>query len=176
LTDGDFDYDALKQDFDHGLIDEQTLAVRLSDGWASSYRAACKITELVEVDQGELTYLFDISAQRVVGVYGRSAPTDLPRPSSRMRSFPLPPSATNVVRGHLAAHSIGGGTDINLIPQDAALNISAGWLRLERLAQANPGCFFAIEIGYGDESQTPASFTYLVVADGAVTYERFTNR
>jgi hypothetical protein len=51
-----------------------------------------------------------------------------------MRGFPLPPNTPAVIRGHLVAHSIGGGTDINLIPQDARLNLSGGWRSLERIA------------------------------------------
>ena len=170
------DYPSLKRDFDERRIDEAGLASKLSDAWAATYRGSNPDCELVEVDQGELTYLFDIDVQRVVGVYGRSAPTATPRPASRMRGFPLPPSEPDRVRGHLAAHSIGGGTDINLIPQDAALNISGAWRQLERLAEANPGCFVAIEESYDDDTQTPAQLTYVVAANGTLTFEHFSNR
>lgn len=170
------DYASLKCDFDERRIDDANLASRLSEAWATTYRDRSPGCELVEVDQGELTYLFDITAQRVVGVYGRSAPTTAPRPASRMRGFPLPPSEPDRVRGHLAAHSIGGGTDINLIPQDAALNVSGAWRRLERLAQANPGCFVAVEASYDDEAQTPAQLTYVVAASGTLVVEEFSNR
>ena len=64
---------------------------------------------------------------------------------------------------------------MNLVPQSALLNLSAGWRRLERLAQANPGCFLAIEVDYDDESQTPSDFTYLVVVEDTLTFERFAN-
>jgi hypothetical protein len=169
-------YEALKRNFDEGRIDEEELALRLSDAWATSYREGCTATELVEVDQGELTYLFDIAAQRVLGVYGRAVPPSTPRPAARMRGFPLPPTGDNLVRGHLAAHSIGGGTDINLIPQNAALNLSGAWRRLERLAQLSPGSFVAIEASYDDGSQTPTQLTYLVAVNGTLAFERFSNR
>ena len=70
----------------------------------------------------------------------------------------------------------GGGTDINLVAQDAALNVSAAWRRLERWAQARPGSFLAIEVTYDDDSQTPARFVYLVAAERELRYERFANR
>jgi hypothetical protein len=169
------DYAALKDEFDRGLLSEESLALRLSDGSSASYLQRTTVAELVEVDQAELTYLFDIANQRVVGVYGRAVPNTDPRPAARIRGFPLPTNWPNLVRGHLAAHSLGGGTDINLIPQSAALNISGPWRQLERLAQANPGCFVAIEATYDDETQTPAQLSYLVAANGVLTYKCFSN-
>lgn len=170
----DRSYQWLKGEFDAGRIDEGDLPALLSDAWASTYRGMVDVCEFVEVDQGKLTYLFDISAGRVVGVYGRAAPTASPRPSSRMRGHPLP-AVEGLVRGHLVAHSIGGGTDINLIPQSAQLNVSGAWRRFERLAQNSPGCFVAIEASYEGESQTPARLTYLVAAKGTLTYDSFDN-
>ena len=176
MSDGSaMDQDALKCDFEQGRLDEAALAKRLSDGWAVAYRARSGDSEIVEVDQGQLTYLFDISAARVVSVWGRAVSVTAPRPTTRMRGFPLPPSDGELVRGHLVAHAIGGGTDINLIPQSARLNISGAWRRLERLAQSNPGAFLAVEVGYSDDSQTPARFTYVVAVDGMLTIERFAN-
>src|SRR3990170_257973 len=170
------DYAELKRDVERSDFDTDELARRLSDGWAASYQAGTRGPhELVEIDQGSLTYLFDIANQRVVGVYGHSDATKRPYPAGRMRGFPLPGSRRGLIRGHLAAHSIGGGTDTTLIPQDQALNISRRWRRLERRAQANPGSFVAVEVTYDDEGQTPMAFVYLVVADGRVEYERFEN-
>jgi len=93
-----------------------------------------------------------------------------------MRGFPLPQSERRLVRGHLAAHTIGGGTDINLVPQDAALNVSGAWRRLEQWAQARPGAFLAVEVSYDDGSQTPARFVYVVAADHELRYQRFANQ
>jgi hypothetical protein len=70
---------------------------------------------------------------------------------------------------------IGGGTDINLVPQDATLNVSAGWRRLERFAQSHPGAFVAVEVIYDDQSQTPARFVYLVAENRLLEYEHFEN-
>ena len=171
------DYGGLETDYLRGRLDDRALADILSDLWAAAYCSRTNgETELVEVDQGSLTYLFDITASRVVAVYGKVAPTSLPRPKSRMRGFPLPLSAEGeLVRGHLVAHTLGGGTDINLIPQSAALNISKAWRRLERLAQAQPDAFVAIEVIYEDDRQTPSRFTYVVATAGAFTVESFVN-
>ncbi len=165
--------------FDEGWLDKAKLRERLSDEWAAAYRAQAlpgHDPALVEVDQAKFTYLFDLTLARVVGVYGESSPTGAPRPGPRMRGFPLPPNAPGLVRGHLVAHSIGGGTDINLIPQSARLNLSGAWRRLEQTAQAHPGCFVAIEARYEDTSQTPAELIYMVAAARALTWESFSNR
>lgn len=114
------DYATIQALFDDGRLDDAALGELLNDQWAAAYRAhACPgdDPEPVEVDQADLTYLFDLTLARVVGVYGRSSPTNAPRPAARMRGFPLPPEPAGVVRGHLVAHSLGGGADINLIPQ-----------------------------------------------------------
>lgn len=56
------DYAALKRDAERLEFDSDELARRLSDGWAANYRARSRGPfELVEVDQGLLTYLFDIA-------------------------------------------------------------------------------------------------------------------
>lgn len=171
------DYARIKEAFEHGTVDLAALAEHLRDRWAAGYRATTPgVVNLVKVDQGKLTYLFDITYARVVGVYGQSARPTGEYPSARMRGFPLPRSAQPLVRGHLAAHTVGGGTDINLVPQNAALNISGAWRRLERWAQARPGAFLSVEVSYDDDSQTPARFVYLVATEQQLHYERFDNR
>lgn len=174
----DVDYEALKADFERGRLDEVGLAAQIIDEWAAAYRArASGETELVEITLGAVTYLFDVAAERVIAVYGHSVLTQLPRPAGRMRGFPLPTTVPGpFVRGHLVAHAIGGGTDINLVPQSATLNVSGPWRRLERLAQAHPGAFVAVEVGYADASQTPSRFTYLVAVECALSVEQFANR
>lgn len=171
------DYARLQGEFRSDAITVSELTEFLLSGWADAYRAATTGTvELVEVDQGELTYLFDIANERVVGFCGRSVSPPGVYPSARMRGFPLPiDHARRLIRGHLAGHSIGGGTDINLVPQDRTLNVSADWRRLERFAQRHPGAFVAVEVIYDDQSQTPARFVYVVAHDGTLGYEDFEN-
>ena len=175
-----------------GLVDYEAVGKRLAeltspdeagswiaDAWASQYRRQTNgETDLVEVDLGTFTYLFDIAYQRVVGVYGRSAPTNAPRPAARMRGHPSynKPGEAPTDRGHLAAHTIGGGTNINLVPQAHALNISRSWRDFERDLQKHPGRFFVVQVEYSDDSQRPSGFVYGAVQDGAFRYERLPNR
>lgn len=152
----------------------------IGDAWAAQYRAeSTGETEVVEVELGTLTYLFDIANERVVGVHGRSAPTNAVRPAARMRGHPSynKRGEEQTDRGHLVAHTIGGGTDINLVPQARALNVSAGWRAFERYLQEHAGAFFVVQVEYGDESQRPFALVYGVLRDdGAFQYERFLNR
>lgn len=71
---------------------------------------------------------------------------------------------------------MGGGTDINLVAQDRALNISGPWRRFERYAARNPGTFFAVQVEYADDSQRPSGFVYSIVKDGTLVYRHFDNR
>jgi hypothetical protein len=159
--------------------DHRRLAQALSDAWAADYRAHTDgRAELVEVDLGTLTYLFDIAQQRLVGAYGTSAPTRAPRPNARIRGHPASnrPDRAQVDRGHVAAHSIGGGVDINLVPQLHVLNISGEWRALERYLHANRDTFFAVQLEYDDDSQFPALFVYSVIRDCRLETCAFANR
>jgi hypothetical protein len=150
------DSGGLSAAFERCALGVQALAELLSDRWGCWLSSDDRRrSRTVEVEQGKLTYLFDIAYARVVGVYGSSAPPSGEYPSTRMRGFPLPRTKRLLVRGHLAAHTVGGGTDINLVPQDAELNVSGAWRRLERWAQSRPGAFLAVEVSYDDDSQTP---------------------
>jgi DNA/RNA non-specific endonuclease len=157
--------------------DPARLASALSDAGAADYRAHTDHVELVEVDLGTLTYLFDIAQQRLVGVYGTSAPTSAPRSHARIKGHPSPnrPGGAQIDRGHVAAHSIGGGADINLVPQLHTLNISGEWRAFERHLQTNPGTFFAVQIEYDDDSQQPARFVYSILRNGEFISQRFVN-
>jgi hypothetical protein len=69
------DYGRLRDAFERGALAGEALAELLCDGRAANYRATTAgEVELVEVDQGKLTCLFDILNAGTVGVYGRSAP------------------------------------------------------------------------------------------------------
>jgi hypothetical protein len=82
------DYARLRDEVLSGLISLADLTESLLGGWADAYRAATPGTvELVEVDQGELTYLFDIANERVAGVCGRSTFALGAYPSARTRGF-----------------------------------------------------------------------------------------
>jgi len=178
LDNGRTDYPALANAVraapDNTLLHAETL----SDAWTAQYRAATPSdTELVEVTIGAITYLFDIAQQRLVGAYGTSQPTSEPRPHARIRGHPSPnrPGETHFDRGHTIAHTLGGGADINLVPQLHTLNISKQWRAYERYAQQHPGTFLFVQLEYTDPSQRPAAFTYGLIRDQQLTYGHFSN-
>jgi hypothetical protein len=133
--------------------------------------------ELVDVDLGTLTYLFDLASQRTLGVYGRSVPTTARRPAARLRGHPTynGPGRAATDRGHLAAHTIGGGADINLVAQDHLLNVSGAWRSCERYAQRHPGTPFAVQARYLADDDRPHAFVYSMIRDGRFVYRKFEN-
>jgi hypothetical protein len=166
------DYEALAR-----TVTDTTFVEIVSDAIAHAYRAATADAALVEIELDGLTYLFDLSTNRTVAVYGRSQPTTLPRPTARLRGHPSynRPGQAPTDRGHLAAHTIGGTTDLNLVAQDHALNLSREWRAFERYGQAHPGTPFAVEACYAAASDRPSAFTYLQLRDGQLIYSRFDN-
>jgi DNA/RNA non-specific endonuclease len=176
VRDGRVDYHAVREAVAAGKSVD-VLAQRISSAWAAQYQQQCKgPAELVEVNLGSLTYLFDIAQGRTVGVYGKSVPTSEARPESRMRGHPsYNHGEKQIDRGHLAAHTIGGGADINLVAQDHALNISGAWRGFERYAQENPGTFFAVQVEYATDQDRPSGFVYGMVRDGQFEHQQFTN-
>jgi hypothetical protein len=77
-------------------------------------------------------------------------------------------------RGHLMAHSIGGGLDINLAPQAGRLNQGA-FKRLEaevlKMAQDHMLSFYWVRLIYTNSSQLPAFFEQCVIRpNGSVDY------
>lgn len=166
----------------------------LVDQWISEYRASTVWdAQVLEIQQGTVTYLFDAAPSlerheggaedRVVVAWGRSsAPADR-RDRNRLAGLvPLPSrwSARELDRGHLVGHSLGGGLDLNIVPQSAALNRGHSaegrrWRSLERAATARPGTPLFVRPIYSDPSWRPAAFEYgLLRADG-LQVERFSN-
>jgi hypothetical protein len=101
--------------------------------------------ELVGVTLGSLNYLFRIAHEGPVAVFGTSSRATGPRPKARMRGYPSynREPRQRVDRGHVVAHSVGGGVDINLVPQFHGLNVSSEWRAFERYAQQTSGQFFS---------------------------------
>jgi hypothetical protein len=176
VREGRIDYQAVRDAVGAGNS-VASVGKQISSAWAAQYKQECKgRTELVEVDLGSLTYLFDVAHGRAVGVYGTSSPTTEARPESRISGHPsYNKSERQTDRGHLAAHTIGGGADINLVAQDHAVNISGAWRGFERYAQANPGAFFAVQVQYATDQDRPSGFVYGVVRDGQFEHQQFDN-
>ena len=166
----------------------------LLDPWTTEYAALTPwVPEILEIDLGALVYLFDAAPttgaaeargdDRVVVVWGRSQPPPAPRDRGRLAGFiPLPGSwsARGRDRGHLVAHAAGGGLDMNLVPQAAALNrgrSQAGrrWRALEREASSRPGTPLFVRPIYHDASWAPAALEHALVREDGLHVERFAN-
>jgi hypothetical protein len=137
--------------------------------WCDEYYLANPAADMVQVDLDEsassFSYLFDIQLERVLAAFGVPIYSKHKRDASRMAGHPLA-NAGKFHRGHLMAHSIGGGTDINLVPQLGKLNIGA-FRVLERmvrdLAKQNLRSFYFVRPLYGDRSQMPGRFEQCVI-------------
>jgi hypothetical protein len=84
-------------------------------------------------------------------------------------------------RGHLVAHTLGGGLDLNLVPQSSALNRGRSeegrrWRALEREAAASPGTPLFVRPIYADATWSPSEFEYGLVRGGGLHVERVQNR
>jgi hypothetical protein len=122
------------------------LAPLLINAWLNDYGNVTPNYEVVETKDEGFSYLFDIAAQRLIAAWGLSKGKDTsPRAiiATRMKGHPL----TNIVggkryhRGHAVPHTMGGRTDINLVPQLGAIN-SGAFQELERLAVSTPGSLY----------------------------------
>ena len=125
-------------------------APRFVDVWLADYGRNTPDYDAVETRDAGFThvffYLFDIAAGRLIAAWGLSKGKNVsPRSviASRMKVHPL----TNTVngkryhRGHAIPHTLGGSTDINLVPQLGAIN-SGPFQRLEQLAVNTPGSLY----------------------------------
>jgi DNA/RNA non-specific endonuclease len=96
---------------------------------------------IVETRAVGFSYLFDLGYERLIAAWGVSAGRNAEaRDKARMQGHPL--SAGPLYhRGHAIPHTLGGGTDINLVPQLAKVNV--GRFRvLEKKAVATPGALY----------------------------------
>jgi hypothetical protein len=171
------DYVGLRSAFVRSALDVDALADLLSDGWAAGYRATpAGEVELVEVEQGKLTYLFDIAYARVLGVLRNLSASERRIPHCAHARLPALSDGTSVSarppgRAHRRRRD---GHQPR--PTRRGTQCQRRLARLERWAQARPGAFLAVEVSYDDDSQTPAGFVYLVAAERELRYERFANR
>jgi hypothetical protein len=109
--------------------------------WLDDYSRNIRVADIIETRVSEFSYLFDVAAERLIAAWGissgKSAET---RPKDRMKGHPL--SAGPLYhRGHAIPHTLGGPTDINLVPQLGRINIGP-FRPLEKKAVATPGSFY----------------------------------
>lgn len=168
----------------------------LVDRWMSEYEAATGwTTEVLEIGQGDLTFLFDAAPtllddragpgdDRVVAVWGRSALPARRRDRARLAGFipnPLSWSGADRDRGHFVAHAAGGGLDLNLFPQAVGLNRGRTeqgrrWRQMERYAALHPGTPLLVRPIYEGDGWTPAEIEHALLTSRGLRFERFSNR
>jgi hypothetical protein len=129
----------------------------LVDAWLSDYRRSWSCDDIIETSTDGFSYLFDVSNQRLIAAWGISRGRHAgARDKARMAGHPLSAGA-NYHRGHAIPHTLGGPTDINLVPQLGKINIGP-FRRLEKEAVATPGALYFTYWIYADQSgQTPVS-------------------
>lgn len=137
-------YDDLRPDIESmptGATNWQGILARLVGRWADDYALSARNSEMVETQATGFSYLFDIASTRLIAAWGVSQGRHRgERDASRMAGHPL--SAGPLYhRGHSIPHRLGGGTDINLVPQLGNINIGA-FRTLENQAVANPGALY----------------------------------
>ncbi len=135
------------------------LAEYLMAQWIRAYKTSCQTTEteIIETHYEGYAYLFDIQLERLIAAWGiTQGKNQSPRDASRMQGSPLG-AGEGYHRGHAIPHSMGGGLDINLVPQRGALNI--GQFRvLENRAVKTSGSFYFTYWEYAiDDSQKPSA-------------------
>jgi len=158
----------------HSLEDIiRVMRTELPHAWLNRYHAMCKgPANVLEVTLGDFSYLYDFCTElihngdlpqgaredRAVVAYGRSRATPTKRDRARIAGFPS--SDERGDRGHLVAHSAGGGLDINIFHQNAYLN--RGWSHegkryreMERYCAAHGGTFFFSRLIYADATSRP---------------------
>jgi hypothetical protein len=171
---------------------ETFVAQHLAPLWIDAYNSTTPWdTQVMEIRQGALTYLFDMAPSvgdvgddRVVAVWGRSTVAPAPRDRGRQAGFiPVPEkwSKAGYDRGHFVAHAAGGGTDMNFFPQAKGLNRGTtergkAWRALEQMTIATPGTPLLVRPTYDGERWVPEHIDYCVVVAGCLRVERFRNR
>jgi hypothetical protein len=158
--DDQLDYERLAADYPLILeVWDPFVRALLVDEWIAAYRAMSTwTTEVLEIAQRELTFLFDAAPtlnevsdlhadDRVVAVWGHSHSAAHRRDRTRLAGFLPNPSSWSrfqLDRGNLVAHAAGGGLDVNLIPQAMSLNRGRSpqgrsWREMEAYAARHPG-------------------------------------
>ena len=139
---------------------------RLLPLWLDDYARRRSSHDIVETTAGDFSYLFDIHAQRLIAAWGVSKGRHAgKRDASRMAGHPLS-AGPHYHRGHAIPHTLGGPTDINLVPQLGRVKIGP-FRPLERRAVATEGSFYFTYWQYADaSSQTPSGVDQGLIIPG----------
>jgi hypothetical protein len=146
---------------------EQHVIPYLVDVWLEDYERSTRSTNIVETRSAGFSYLFDIEHERLIAAWGISQGRHAaPRDKARMAGHPLG-NGPLYHRGHAIPHTLGGPTDINLVPQLASVNIGA-FRSLEREAVSTPGSLYFTYWIYGrSATQTPTGVEQGLLSPGA---------
>jgi len=113
----------------------------LVNQWVEDYCLNSGASDVVQTVANDFSYLFDIRRQRLIAAWGMSGGKHSgARDSNRMSGHPLS-AGPYYHRGHAIPHTLGGPTDINLVPQLGRVNIGS-FRRLENLAVKTPGSLY----------------------------------
>ena len=113
----------------------------LVEVWLDDYAKSASTMDVVETTTSEFSFLFDIEAGRLIAAWGISRGKHVgARDKSRMAGHPNS-AGPRYHRGHAIPHTLGGTTDINLVPQLGNINIGPFRL-LEKRAVATPGSLY----------------------------------
>ncbi len=128
----------------------------LVDQWLTVYAHDTPDMDVIETTVSRFSYLFDITAERLIAAWGISAGRDAhERDRRRMAGFPLS-DGLHYHRGHAIPHRLGGPTDINLVPQRGSVNVGA-FRALENRAVSTPGALYFTHWFYQrNDGQRPA--------------------
>ena len=139
----------------------------LVGAWLDDYTRSSPSPNIVETTAGGFSYLFDIANERLIAAWGISRGMHgAPRDKSRMAGHPLS-AGPHYHRGHAIPHSLGGPTDINLVPQLGSVNVGP-FRRLEREAVASPGALYFTYWRYGRaDTQVPSGVEQGLLRPGA---------
>ena len=139
----------------------------LTRAWLDDYTRSTPSSEIVETTTSGFSYLFDIKHERLIAAWGVSQGRHGgARDKTRMAGHPLS-SGPLYHRGHAIPHTLGGPTDINLVPQLGAVNVGA-FRALERRAVATPGALYFTYWKYaGPTGQKPAGVEQGLLVPGA---------
>jgi hypothetical protein len=119
----------------------QRIVEYLIDVWLEDCTRTNRGSDIVETRAADFSYLFDIPTGRLIAAWGVSKGRHGgARDATRMAGHPLSAGAL-YHRGHAIAHTLGGPTDINLVPQLGRINIGP-FRPLERRAVATSGSFY----------------------------------
>ncbi len=176
-----------------GALVMDNLVQFVEDEWvATYYEMGSHIPMVLKFQDQGFTFLYDQSSangsdveDRLVAAYGWSIANGRKRDESRMKGFLGGgidiPGKGKFDKGHVLAHSMGGGLEVNIFPQRPELNrgrsvAGRDYRRMEKYAAAHLGTFVFSRLIYSDLSWLPSSLEYgVLMQDNKLWVEWFEN-